>query len=156
MNSGVHWKMLNWKVLAAGDFYLASVFALPVPEVCQKRPSFWEAMEKALHQASKTAHKALPRGKVLSVLAFPTANKWSLSHLMGNERWFAADYIGPWCKGQYCLANHQLHIFGPQVLWSFTRAQLYCMCPKWPCQQHWYSLVSAKILWSSKKKGKCI
>lgn len=74
---------------------------LPVPELCQKRPSFWEAIEEALHQASKTAHKALPRGKVLSVLALPTGNKWPLSHLMGNERWLAADCIWPWCKGQY-------------------------------------------------------
>lgn len=28
------------------------------------------------------------------------------------------------------------------------------MCPKQPCQQGWYSLISANIMWSSKKKGK--
>lgn len=61
---------------------------LPVPKPCQKTPSFWEAMKEALHQASKTAHKALLHGTCPSHW-----NKWAVSHLKGIERWLAADCI---------------------------------------------------------------
>lgn len=45
-----------------------------VHELYQEGPSFWGAMEEALHQESKTAHRTLPFDDVLSALALSTGN----------------------------------------------------------------------------------